>query len=130
MIAEFQAILATTPRNALVVTIWRLYIFWHDDFYCVSSVDMENDNCRPGPQIMEMAHMWRMANDPFVQVETTKRLLFPTDDPPEAITLRLGTEELESELAETPRSILSTTSRHEVNIFSHCLSCLELSMWG
>ena len=76
---------------------------------------MENDNCRPGPQIMEMAHMWRMANDPFVQVETTKRLLFPTDDPPEANTLRLGTEELESELAETPRSILSTTSRHEVN---------------
>ena len=66
---------------------------------------------------MEMAHMWRMANDPFVQVETTKRLLFPTDDPPEANTPRLGTEELESELAETPRSILSTTSRHEVNIF-------------
>ena len=77
---------------------------------------MENDNCRPGPHIMEIAHMWRMANDPFVQVETTKRLLFPTDDPPEAITLRLGTEELESELAETPRSILSTTSRQEVNM--------------
>ena len=88
---------------------------------------MENDNCRPGPQIMEMAHMWRMANDPFVQVETTKRLLFPTDDPPEANTLRLGTEELESELAETPRSILSTTSRHEVNIFFSAflvLNCL------
>ena len=124
MIAEFQAILATTQRNALVVTIWRLDIFWRGDFYCVSSVDMENDNCRPGPQIMEMAHMWRMANDPFVQVETTKRLLFPTDDPPEANTLRLGTEELESELAETPRSILSTTSRHEVNIFSSALLSL------
>ena len=71
--------------------------------------------------------MWRMANDPFVQVETTKRLLFPTDDPPEANTLRLGTEELESELAETPRSILSTTSRHEVNIFFSAflvLNCL------
>ena len=91
---------------------------------CFISIDMENDNCRPGPQIMEMVHMWRMANDPFVQVETTKRLLFPTDDPPEANTLRLGTEELESELAETPRSILSTTSRHEVNIFSSALLSL------
>ena len=27
LIAEFQAILATTPRNALVVTIWRLHVF-------------------------------------------------------------------------------------------------------
>ena len=56
-----------------------------------------------------------MANDPFVQVETTKRLLFPTDTP-EANTVKLGIGEDESELAETPRSILSTTSRQEVNM--------------
>ena len=48
-------------------------------------------------------------------METTKRLLFPTDTP-EAMTVKLGLVEEESELAETPRSILSTTSRQEVNM--------------
>ena len=48
-------------------------------------------------------------------METTKRLLFPTDTP-EAMTVKLGIVEEESELAETPRSILSTTSRQEVNM--------------
>ena len=48
-------------------------------------------------------------------METTKRLLFPTETP-EAVTVKLGRGEEESELAETPRSILSTTSRQEVNM--------------
>ena len=48
-------------------------------------------------------------------METTKRLLFPTETA-EAHTVKLVRGEDESELAETPRSILSTTSRQEVNM--------------
>ena len=128
LIAEFQAILATTSRNALVgagdtlqivvTLIMRMKTHETQQTFITFSVALLRKNYiqqwHKSPLYMIMLNSYllkRMTNGLFVQVKTTKRLLFPTDNP-EAITEKLN--ENESELAETPRSILSTTSRQEV----------------